>query len=406
MKLTQVVLDRGKPTLPKGKSEGIFFDDELPGFGLRVREGGARVFVVQYKLGAKQRRMTLGSTRELKLSQARNRAKDVLAKVHQGQDPQGERAQARVTAAETFKAVAGRFLAFKEKQVENGKLRASSLSVTTLYLTKHCKVLNELRLDKITNRDIALCLSTIAEKSGAVSADRARSALSALFSWAMKEGLCDDNPVIATNQYAGDIARDRVLSDEELAALWLTLPEGDYGDIVKLLILTGCRSDEIAWMRWPEIEDDILTIPSERSKNHRAHDVPLSAAAKNILAARWNDPDRDEDRELVFGKRAGGFQGWSKAKAKLDPNLNFKTPWQLRDLRRTTATGMADLGVQPHIVEAALNHASGHKAGVAGIYNRATYAKEKREALDAWANHVAVLVAQAEGANVHRLQRA
>ena len=110
-------------------------------------------------------------------------------------------------------------------------------------------------------------------------------------------------------------------------------------------------------------------------------------------------------RDLVFREGAGGFSGWSRAKDALDEACGVKD-WTLHDLRRTAATRMADLGVQPHVIEAVLNHISGHKAGVAGIYNRSTYAAEKRAALDLWAGHVKMIVAQADGANVTRLKRA
>ena len=174
MKLKQSTID--KIALPRGKSEAIYFDDQLPGFGLRVREGGSCVFVVQYKIGTKNRRMTLGSIKELTLLQARNRAKGVLAKVHLGEDPQGDKARSRATASETFKAVAERFLEWQEK-----RLRESSYSNTRLYLLKHCKRLHGLKIDKIGRAEIASLLSSLAESSGAVSADRARAALSALF---------------------------------------------------------------------------------------------------------------------------------------------------------------------------------------------------------------------------------
>jgi integrase len=129
-----------------------------------------------------------------------------------------------------------------------------------------------------------------------------------------------------------------------------------------------------------------------------AHEVPLSQPALNVLAK-----PRTAGRDLIFGRGEGSFSGWSKAKDALDTVC--KVPdWNVHDLRRTAATRMADLGVQPHIVEAILNHISGHKAGVAGIYNRSTYAKEKRAALDLWANHVEVIVAQSRGANVHQLK--
>lgn len=389
MKLTQGNL--GKAILPKDKTDHIFWDDDLPGFGLRIREGGSRNYVVQYKVGKKTRRMVIGPIKRLTPEEARKQAKKELGKVSLGQDPQGEKAATKATATETFGAVAERFLTFQAKH-----LRPSSLYSTSLYLQQYCRRLHGLKLDTVTRREIASMLSTIAEKHGDVSADRARAALSAFFAWAMREGLCEANPVIGTNVYAGATSRDRKLTDAELAAVWLALDRNDYGDIVRLLILTGQRSDEIAKLRRSEVHDRVLDLPAERTKNGRPHIVPLSDIAYQVIEPHLG-------RDWLFGRRGTGFSGWSKEKKLLDAKLKIPA-WQLRDIRRTVATGMAELGVEPHIVEACLNHVSGHKAGVAGIYNKATYLPPKTAALSLWENHVATIVAQAQGANVSRLR--
>jgi integrase len=196
-----------------------------------------------------------------------------------------------------------------------------------------------------------------------------------------------------------------VLTDAELAAVWIAAPNTPFGRIVRLLTLTGQRRDEIGSLQWPEIESPetqgkaLIALPGERTKNGRPHEVPLSTAALDVLSTQ----PRIAGRAFVFGEGAGGFAGWSRAKGVLD-KASGVSDWTLHDLRRTAATRMADLGVQPHVIEAILNHVSGHKAGVAGIYNRSTYANEKRAALDRWATHVRMLVAQAEGANVTRLR--
>ena len=127
----------------------------------------------------------------------------------------------------------------------------------------------------------------------------------------------------------------------------------------------------------------MITLPPTRTKNKRPHDVPLSNVALTILNSRH----AITGRECVFGEGKTGFQGWSKAKAALDAQAKLGA-WRLHDVRRTVATRMAELGVQPHVIEAVLNHVSGHKAGVAGIYNRSSYATEKKTALNLWAGHV------------------
>jgi integrase len=198
-------------------------------------------------------------------------------------------------------------------------------------------------------------------------------------------------------------ARDRVLTDKELATVWNGVLENDYGRIVRLLVLTGCRRDEIGSLRWSEVNEEarLIVLPGERTKNGRTHDVPLSKVAMEIIESI----PRRVNRDFVFGEGKGGFSGWSKAKATLDAQLGLE-PWRLHDLRRTASTRMADAGVQPHIIEAVINHVSGHKAGVAGVYNRSTYENEKRSALNALSNYVMVAVAKADGGNVQRLKRA
>jgi integrase len=156
---------------------------------------------------------------------------------------------------------------------------------------------------------------------------------------------------------------------------------------VKLLILTGQRAAEIGGLQWDEIHDEEIVLPSARTKNKRTHIIPLSDPARAIL-----NQFQANGRSHVFGYAdATGFDGWGYAKRNLDASVDLEH-WTIHDLRRTVATRMAELGVQPHNIEAVLNHVSGHKGGIAGVYNRATYDREKREALNLWAEHVMALV--------------
>jgi integrase len=227
------------------------------------------------------------------------------------------------------------------------------------------------------------------------------------FRWAIREGLdISANPVLGTNRQAEPRSRERTLTDSELAEVWTSLGNDDYGRIVKLLILTGQRRDEVGGMRWSELDSSnkVWTLPGARTKNHREHAIPMADLAMSEL------PLRDDSREYLFGggprrkdEENRGFSGWSKSKAKLDARMLARRQlmagadvtiaplpdWWLHDLRRTAATVMADrLGVLPHIVEAILNHVSGHRAGVAGVYNHARYESEMRAALTARAEHV------------------
>jgi integrase len=221
-----------------------------------------------------------------------------------------------------------------------------------------------------------------------------RASLAAFYAWCLREGFADNNPVVGTGRHQ-EKSRDRVLADSELKAIWAaTAGADDYSAIVRLLMLTGCRADEIGSLSWPEVADDCIALPGLRTKNSRDHIVSLSAPSRAILEAR----PKMLGREFVFGRAhsARGFTGWSACKTLLDARIKASGAtigaWVNHDLRRTVATRMAELGVAPHVIEAVLNHVSGHKHGVAGIYNRATYENEKRAALVLWANQLIQIV--------------
>jgi integrase len=197
-----------------------------------------------------------------------------------------------------------------------------------------------------------------------------------------------------------EAGRDRVLSAAELKTIWNALPLGsDYRDILRLLILTGSRRAEIGNLAWSEISPEgVITVPAVRSKNGQEHRIPLSAPALAILEAR----QRVDGRDLIFGRGEGGFNGWSACKTRLDAALGTGMAlWTVHDVRRTVSTQMHELGVEPHIVEAVLNHVSGHRRGVAGRYNHAIYAAPKRAALDLWATRVMTII----GDNVVPMRR-
>ncbi|HEY8383968.1 MAG TPA: site-specific integrase [Microvirga sp.] len=380
MRFTRQTLAAVAP--PPGKAYQIVWDEALPGFGLRVNAGGSRQWVVQYRVHGNTKRQTLGRADTLPLEDARRAAKAVLAKVQLGGDPQAEKKEARVRAASTFAHVAECYLRRTKE-----RLRPRSFDEVERHLTRAWAPLNSLPIHKVTRATVAARLGEIADENGRFASNRARASLSALFSWAMGEGLVEQNPVVGTNKATEEVARDHVISEAELRLIWQACRDDDYGRILRLLILTGQRREEVGGMCWAEVdlEAALWTIPKERAKNGIAHEVPLSSPALTILS----DVPRRPGRAHVFGEGQGGFQGWSRAKATLDRRIaasgQVVRPWRVHDLRRTAATRMAEAGTLPHVVEAVLNHVSGHKAGVAGIYNRATYAKEKREALERWA---------------------
>ena len=378
----------------------IVWDTKLPGFGLRTRNG-KRTWILQYKLGNQNRRIKLGGP-ELTRDKARQLAqaekgKLAAAKLGHGLDPAAEREKRRTEAKPHRAAFASIIPIYLDAR--RAGIKDATYELQKRYLNSHWKALHGLPLDGITRADVAASLTTIAKDSGPVAANRARSTLSKFYVWAIGEGLCDNNPVVGTNKRDENDPRVRSLSDIEAAAVWLGAADSDYGRILKLLLLTGCRRSEIGDLKWFELDTEArtITLPRERTKNHQQHIVPLSDAAMSILASI-----KHRDRDYVFGRtRAGGFSGWSKSKDDFDKVVKLKEPWTVHDLRRTVRTGLGELGIQPHIAEAVLNHIP---PKLIRTYDRNKYESEKRAALDQWATHLKSVVAQATGANVTALR--
>jgi integrase len=233
---------------------------------------------------------------------------------------------------------------------------------------------------------VASRYGTLAKASGATTATNVWRALHAFLVWGMRHGYLDRNPAIGVERRPVR-ARDRVLSADEIRAVWAaTEGEGDFNEICRLLLLSGCRLNEIARLRWDEVLSDRIVIPRTRTKNGHAHTIPLLPAMRSILAGR------ERHGEYVFGRTDRGFSGASGSKAALDKRLEKAAgvelkPWVLHDLRRTFATGLGELGIPPHIIEACLNHRT-FKTGVAGTYNRAVLEAPMRHAWATWETHL------------------
>lgn len=395
--------------LADGEKEKLYFDSGMPGFGLRLQGDAAR-WIAQYRVNGVTKRTTLGRRETLDLDKARAAAKEVLSKAGLGIDTQQEKKQAKRSALLTLGSVVDTYLEAYEPTV-----RPNTFRNTKLHLKTHLKPLHSMALDKIGHGDISARLTALRKEIGISTGDHTRIALSGLYGWAISEGLVNDNPVMRTRSSrlvkakAGESpsgGRARTLSAGELAEVWRACQDDDFGRIVRLLILTLQRREEIAALSWDEVDlaKGIISLPPARTKNGREHLVPISPAAAQILAGVAHRDGRD----FLFGEGKGSFSGFSKAKRmleermhkarqKADPAAKPMPHWTLHDLRRTGATMMNEspplgLGMQPHIVEAILNHVSGTRAGVAGIYNRALYLAEKTAALEAWCEHLLALL--------------
>jgi integrase len=386
MRLTEASI-RGI-TLPAGKTDHVEWDDLVPGFGVRVRQTGSRTFVFQYRVGTQTRRMSLGRVGAIDSGRARAAAKELYARRALGQDPAGERKESRGRAGDTFAACVRLYLTRRHSE---GRLRISTHREVERHLVRNLKALHPLHIEKVDRRAIAVELAQLAERAP-VQGNRTRASLVRFLGWCAREGYIDTNPAMFTNKNA-ERPRSRVLDDIELRKLWHALPASDFGDVIKLLILTGSRANEIARLRWSEVdlERGVISLAGARTKNRHSHVIPMSPTARAILGAR----SQKDGRDLIFGRGPTGYNGWSRNKQKLDAQLNI-SPWIIHDLRRVVSTGMNELGISPWVVEACLNHLSGARAGVAGRYNHSSLSAEKAAALARWDERLTAIVGGAK----------
>jgi integrase len=370
---------------------------------LRIRASGSRTFQLYYRYNHKQRRIGLGDAKTTTLEAARQSARKHRVMLDDGEDPRLAKLTKRVAAGLTVEKVATDYI-----ESCRSWMKPVSLTEWQRYLQVHWKPLHSFAVSKVDRAVVADQLRKITKERGEVSANRARTVLSAMYAWAIAHALCEENPVTGTFRHE-EKARERTLSDDELVRIWNAGVDDNFGRVTKLLMLTGCRRDEIGGLRWSEIigldtPEARIELPGSRTKNGRPHIVPLSGLAVDLLKELQQKRILGRDMLFGVGKMGHGFSGWDKAKKKFDKVCKLKEHWTLHDLRRTAATRMADLGILPHVIEAAINHVSGHKSGVHGIYNRSTYDAEKRDALNRLATHLQVQLANASGANVHKLK--
>jgi integrase len=365
----------------RDKVDAVYWDTEIAGFGMRFRRGGKRTFVLQYKIAGSERRMTLGPYPGITAKKARELAQAALGDKWHGKDPQADRRAAKAKAQQvtTLAEVIDLYLLHKKSD-----LRPISFYETERYLRKVWKPLHSLDIGEIKRKAVAKILDELKHKTAAA---RARASLSAVFTWAMRRGHADANPVIGTENPDPHTQGERVLSGDELRALWNACDgRNDYDHIVRILILTGCRKSEVGGMRWSEFSNDrtVWAIPADRTKNGKSCTLPLPPTFWNVI-----DGIKQRDgTDNVFGYSDRGFRNWTHPKNDLDRRSGVSN-WTHHDLRRTFRTGLGKLGIPPHIAELCINHSKG---GLIAVYDKHRYEGEIAAALAMWADHVRSII--------------
>jgi integrase len=433
--LTVTRIDNAKAT----SSRQEIPDGLLVGLYLVVQPSGARSFAVRYRYAGQPRKLTLGAFPAINLETARALGAKALRAAAEGRDParekQAAKGDAKIAAAEEirgkrdlFENVAREFIerhAMKQNRATTSRETARILGLRpsvedpSILVDVGGDVMSAWRgrkIQEISKRDIVALLDVVNDRGSPIMANRVLSAVRKLFNWCVARDILQVSPCTLVAPPAPERSRDRVLNDDELRMVW-NAADGDgwpFGPLIKLLMLTGQRLDEVASMRWNEVdlENGVWTLPRARTKNNELHEVPLSDTAAGILATV---PRIKTSKNFVFAtRRDAAVSGFSRAKTRLDLAIlaampkDAKAPehWTFHDLRRTMASGMAPLGIQLHVVEKILNHSSGAFGGVAGVYQRYDFYNEKRIALAAWASHVESVVSGKRPANVVALKGA
>lgn len=361
---------------PPETGQRLYADISLPGFGVRVSQGGTKTFVLLY--GTPRRRLTIGRFPTISLAEARKSAKELLAEHTLGK----------------YRPKSITFEDAKTKYLEASATKNRTRTVEEYrWLFRHFPFAKRQVAD-ITRRDVSEKLDKLRDRPSAQ--HHALVAIKVFFTWCERQGYLERSPVALLAARTRQKSRDRVLTDKELAAVWNAAKTESYpyGPIVQLLILTGQRRTEIGSLRWEWISraDQEITYPREFTKNKRPHAIPYTDTVKKIVELL----PRIDNAEYLFpaarstarGKLTTTFNGWSKAKKAFDAKLIGVSPYTLHDLRRTFSSKLAELGTPIQVTEKLLNHVSGTLGGVAGVYNRYTYLPEMRKALETYETHL------------------
>jgi integrase len=397
IRLTQLAV---KKLATPASGRAVYWDRHLPGFGLRVTATGAKTWVAMYRVDRKTVMETIGTlARVPKVDDARDIARASMTTAAGGKNPVVEKrtAVARSTV-NTVAAAVARYLDHCDRNLKPKTAREWRRIFEHDVLPRWC----ERPLAEITKGDVLELVNDKAARrertrqglteGAAVQAGKMLTRLRTFFGWAVANDLAPADPTAGVRKPAKEAQRDRVLTDNEIRAFLDGTEQlgRPFGLVFRLMLLTAQRESEVAGMAWSELdlEGRTRTIPGARAKNGKPHIVHLNGLAVEVL----NQVHRIVDQDLLFsGNGRTAVSGFGSAKRRLDAALGV-ADWVLHDLRRTATTGLARLGVAPHIADKVLNHTAGTIRGVAATYNRFEYVDERRAALEGWGRFVESLV--------------
>lgn len=390
-RLNDLVLQRLTPPAI-GRIE--LFDTVLPSFGVRIGASGKKSWVLITRVHGKLKRVTFGKYPALGVADARDKAREMLAEIEAGNDLPAAVAPALPSARGIGVSAAVAEFVLRDQKPNNRSWR----EVERVLNKELVAELGGMPLAGLKRHHLLAIGDRLVDKGSPIMANRTLAYVRRCLSWCVERGMIETSPASDLKLPAKETSRDRILEDDEIRAVWRTAQEigYPYGTIVRLLILSGQRRDEVVSLLWEDFDKDrmLWTIPKDRTKAGRAHEVPLSPQFRAVLAEL--SPEREgllfaarSTRKTSQGPRT--FSGFSKAKLELD-QLSGVTGWRLHDLRRTAASGMARLGHPPHVVAAILNHSPGGTQGITAVYNRYRYVDEKRAALEEWGLYVEALI--------------
>jgi integrase len=372
---------------PPAKGQVDHFDKGFPGLALRVSYAGGRSWSLHYRIAGRLHRMSLGTYPALSLADDREAWREARKEVAQGRDPATVRK--RDKPANDFVTVSRDWL-----RRDQGKNK-SRHEVERILERELIPAWGHRAVGDIRRRDVLDLLDGIVDRGAPTMARRTHAYIHRFFRWSIGRGIIEANPAASLPMQGSETRRERVLTDDELALVWRASMATDslFGSIYRLLILTGARRGEIGGLRWTEIIDGDISLSGERTKNGQPHVIPLAAPARAII----EELPHFAGSPFAFGLRTPTGGAWDRAKAKLDAAAADQkhgepiAPWRVHDLRRTVATGLQRLSFNLQVIEAVLGHISGSRSGVVAVYQRHSFADEKREALEAWGAHVMAL---------------